>query len=1282
MEQKNFPCVKWCILTAVLFVIVFLLTAATTVVASGSVTLSGTVRDYRGRPVEGVTITVMSPSEARIVSMGISDLQGQFVIDVPPGTYALTVLPPRDSGLQPNLVAPEHITRSTNLDFILLPVRNSVSSSSLSQGREVYTEPSSARRHVIQARYSAERTLAEEDNDEPEPVGISGTVTDSEGTPFAGAKVQVIDPQSGHIVATAHTNAEGSYAVSVEPGIYDVRAIPTYGSGFGTVLALAQDFTSDSTLNLVLVPAGTAVFSGRVVDPTGEGLPGQQICLAPIYTADRTCQTTDSSGNYAFQVPFGEYRIIVIGGSRMTDQPIRAPYDYGLESVYWTPNLRLTQSIVMDIPLPEHKVRVHVQDPQGNPVPNAIVSVQAFLTEVPLGPLPAFGSIGNPSVPTDIDGNADMWLFTSPPNEPYVVFAEPPEGSPYTTNFSLAYIGESTTVTITLSPPITFTGRLLDANGNGVPGQSICMSPGPSGPPVCQTTDSAGHYFFELAPGDYKVMIGGGSSGDSLNVPGSYFLQNRYWEGAFLSLTQNTILDITLPIRRVRVYVQDPTGNPVANARVFTGMVLSTDLTIANLPASGQSYYLPGAPQVTHADGYADLWLFPSSPDEPYTVIADPPLGTSYVRSSITQLHITRDTVVTITLGTPTSLVSLTGRVLDPDGTGLPGQSVCVAPGDTYYVTCQTTDAEGKYVLQLAPGDYSIQVSGFNTDPSINAPVSYLLQSITPMSLTENSSVDITLPMYRVSLRLQEAAGTPIPDIGIAATSGGCDVTIGPVPACGYAMYPLWTPYITTDANGDANLRIFRTPPDEPAIIVAVPPSGSSVAPFHIHHTGPAHDQTIVMALEYVHDPPTTTLELTPSPDQEGIYREPVTVTLSATAAQGYAVAATFYRLDEEETLTYEGPFTVSEEGVHTIEYWSVDNAGVYESPKRVSFQILLNQPPLADPGGPYVVEEGSTVTLDGSRSLDPDGDPLTFAWDLDADGIFEVSGARPIFSAEYVDGPQDITVALQVCDDRGACSTAETLVSVTNAPPSVSTIDIALEAVRVGTDIRVSATFTDPGLLDTHTSAWDWGDGTTSTGSISEANGRGSVTGSHEYGSTGLYTIKLIVTDDDGASGEAVFQFLAVYDPEAGFITGGGWIDSPAGACSLDTCSTDASGRAHFHLTAKYNRESVVPTGKVDLHLEAGNLKFKARQFDWLVIVGSRGYLKGSGTINGEGDYGFLVAAIDAQKTDEEDIDKIRIKIWEKASGHVVYDTQPNAPDNAEPLTPVEEGSIVIHKN
>jgi PKD repeat protein len=226
---------------------------------------------------------------------------------------------------------------------------------------------------------------------------------------------------------------------------------------------------------------------------------------------------------------------------------------------------------------------------------------------------------------------------------------------------------------------------------------------------------------------------------------------------------------------------------------------------------------------------------------------------------------------------------------------------------------------------------------------------------------------------------------------------------------------------------------------------------------------------------------------------------------------------------------------------------------------------------------------------------------------------------------------------------------------------------------------INVSANFSDPGTADTHTAEWDWDDGSISEGTVSEADGSGSVTGNHTYAEAGVYTVKLTVIDDDGDSGASIFQFVVVYDPEGGFVTGGGWIDSPAGAYVTDPSLV---GKATFGFVSKYKKGADVPTGQTEFQFKAGNLNFHSDIYDWLVVAGPHAKFKGTGTINGGGNYGFMVTATDSNITGGGDSDGFRIKIWDKDNGDiVVYDNKMGASDDSNETTDIGGGSIVIHK-
>jgi hypothetical protein len=64
----------------------------------------------------------------------------------------------------------------------------------------------------------------------------------------------------------------------------------------------------------------------------------------------------------------------------------------------------------------------------------------------------------------------------------------------------------------------------------------------------------------------------------------------------------------------------------------------------------------------------------------------------------------------------------------------------------------------------------------------------------------------------------------------------------------------------------------------------------------------------------------------------------------------------------------------------------------------------------------------------------------------------------------------------------------------------------------------------------------------------------------------------------------------------------------------------------------------------------------------------------------NGEGSYSFLLSAVDADKRPGLNTDLIRIMIWNSSNGQVVYDNMMGEDQDADPVTEVEGGNIVIH--
>jgi hypothetical protein len=169
-------------------------------------------------------------------------------------------------------------------------------------------------------------------------------------------------------------------------------------------------------------------------------------------------------------------------------------------------------------------------------------------------------------------------------------------------------------------------------------------------------------------------------------------------------------------------------------------------------------------------------------------------------------------------------------------------------------------------------------------------------------------------------------------------------------------------------------------------------------------------------------------------------------------------------------------------------------------------------------------------------------------------------------------------------------------------------------------------------------------------------------------YSTPGVHEICITGKDAAGNEGPEVCALLAVYDPSGGFVTGGGWIWSPAGAYVDDPL---LEGKANFGFVSKYKKGATEPTGNTEFVFQAADLKFHSSSYQWLVVnqAGTNAQFKGSGTINGAGDYKFMLWAGD------DSPDTFRIKIWtedEAGNEAVVYD---NVGDQE-----IGGGSIVVH--
>ena len=107
-------------------------------------------------------------------------------------------------------------------------------------------------------------------------------------------------------------------------------------------------------------------------------------------------------------------------------------------------------------------------------------------------------------------------------------------------------------------------------------------------------------------------------------------------------------------------------------------------------------------------------------------------------------------------------------------------------------------------------------------------------------------------------------------------------------------------------------------------------------------------------------------------------------------------------------------------------------------------------------------------------------------------------------------------TVTVKATDKDGASDSKTFKITVANVSPTITSATFAGSSVGCGTNnATLNVTFTDPGA-DTWNASIDWGDGSavqqlTNVSKTFSAN--------HTYASSGVYTAKVTVTDDDGGS-------------------------------------------------------------------------------------------------------------------------------------------------------------------
>jgi hypothetical protein len=355
---------------------------------------------------------------------------------------------------------------------------------------------------------------------------ISGVVKDQQGRLILNAAVTLT---SGADVRTATTDITGTYQITgVAPGPFTVVGVDLTG-GLRARTTGTLPPNQSATVNLVLGPSGT--IRGTAFQADGVTAVGRGVNVTLTGSAFLTT-TTDNQGQFLFD-------FVPLGGFTVDTTDSAGNHGRTTGALTTTSQVAVTQVTFLG----KGTVSGTVKDGSGNPVPNASVS---------LGSSSIFG--GFQSTTTDGAGHysfTGVFVGNFTVNASSAITRLGGQGSG-----SITSNGQAVTVDITLTATGSVAGTVFHFGGTtGSAGATINLSNGQS-----TIADAQGHYRLDFVPvGSYTVDATDPTTGDRGRNSASLSAQDQV-------ATANITL---IGTGKVVIAVQDGGNSPVSGAQVF-----------------------------------------------------------------------------------------------------------------------------------------------------------------------------------------------------------------------------------------------------------------------------------------------------------------------------------------------------------------------------------------------------------------------------------------------------------------------------------------------------------------------------------------------------------------------------------------------------------------------------------------------------------------------------------------------------------------------------------------
>ena len=143
--------------------------------------------------------------------------------------------------------------------------------------------------------------------------------------------------------------------------------------------------------------------------------------------------------------------------------------------------------------------------------------------------------------------------------------------------------------------------------------------------------------------------------------------------------------------------------------------------------------------------------------------------------------------------------------------------------------------------------------------------------------------------------------------------------------------------------------------------------------------------------------------------------------------------------------------FTPDKLGDYELQLTVTDNYATPSNPTLVKITAQVNLQPIAEANGPYIGKEGGApIVFNATGSYDPEGNPLTYKWDFNNDGIFEITTSQQVTQWSWGGNEYSGLAKLEVSD--GSLTKQDTAqVTVENVAPTAYIIPSPSPVVTSG---------------------------------------------------------------------------------------------------------------------------------------------------------------------------------------------------------------------------------------